>query len=179
MELPSWILQVTQAAFGTPEDSLNGRKNGDSLVGLPTRKFYNASAGKMAFCEFRTTDRNIQRTRNFTEPYKWILVVRGFQLGKITKRSAACAEGIIWKECLEMGGWQEEESGAWPDRLWRTLVADRGLDGNNPPCWYRRACVHCLANVTNNGNLDTRDLIADLSQPDLMKLFLMRVQRIT
>lgn len=42
-KLASWMGLVSDSPFGTPKDALNGRKNGDSLVGLPGRSFYNAS----------------------------------------------------------------------------------------------------------------------------------------
>jgi Heterokaryon incompatibility protein (HET) len=209
IELPSWVLQVTDSAFGTPEDSLNGRKNADSLVGLPNRKCYNAAGDRKAEYFFRQInaskgpadsasndvpedsgdDEDLPPSKRLRRPptyqlqlprqAKWALHVRGFRLGKITKRSAPCVEGIVMNECLQMGGWDDEANLTVPDRLWRTLVADRGPDGHNPPCWYRRACVHSLANVTNNGNLNTRELIAAPTQADLMKCYLERVQCVT
>lgn len=45
-ELPSWIKTVPDSPYGQPGEALNGRKNGDSFVGLPDAKFYNASRGK-------------------------------------------------------------------------------------------------------------------------------------
>lgn len=44
-KLASWMGSVSDGPFGTPKDALNGRKNGDSLVGLPGRSYYNASDG--------------------------------------------------------------------------------------------------------------------------------------
>jgi hypothetical protein len=46
--MPTWISLISGSAFGTPEQRLQGRSNGDSLVGTPSRqhqKNYNASAG--------------------------------------------------------------------------------------------------------------------------------------
>lgn len=38
---------VSDGPFGIPKEALNGRKNGDSLVGLPGRSSYNASNGHL------------------------------------------------------------------------------------------------------------------------------------
>jgi hypothetical protein len=46
--MPTWISLISGSAFGTPEQRLQGRSNGDSLVGTPSRqhqKTYSASAG--------------------------------------------------------------------------------------------------------------------------------------
>lgn len=41
--LASWMGCVSDGPFGIPREALNGRKNGDSLVGLPNRRYYTAS----------------------------------------------------------------------------------------------------------------------------------------
>jgi hypothetical protein len=219
INLPSWVLRVSDSAFGTPEDSLNGRKNGDNLVGLPNRMCYKACGSRKAQVEFSKkpvsgieaipppetptiitsseADISIVSTRAWpdsspvTDSYspsgslsyelRWVLYTRGFRLGKINRRSAPCAEGIIMNECLRMGGWEpgDDMNPVVPEQLWRTLVADRGADLHPPPCWYRRACEHALANVTNSGNLNTRELIADSTQPYLMRQYLKRAQSVT
>jgi hypothetical protein len=44
---------------------------------------------------------------------------------------------MISQECLEMGGWADEDGlGNIPDSLWRTSVANRELDGKSAPSWY-------------------------------------------
>lgn len=50
--MPSWVSYLTESPFGDPEDALNGRVNGDSLVGHPDHKYYNAAAGTAASVEF-------------------------------------------------------------------------------------------------------------------------------
>ena len=50
--IPSWVPKLTGSPFGNPEDALNGRSNGDSLVGHPDRKCYNASKGTVAEVTF-------------------------------------------------------------------------------------------------------------------------------
>ncbi|KAK7749126.1 hypothetical protein SLS62_008413 [Diatrype stigma] len=43
--LPSWIKLVLEAPYGHSNQGINGRKNGDSFVGLPGARCYNASHG--------------------------------------------------------------------------------------------------------------------------------------
>ena len=88
----------------------------------------------------------------------------------------------IPKECLDMGGWGKDEKDKLPnrvpDKLWRTLCADRGPDGLNPPSWYHRACLHCLATTSPSGDINTGELILDENSPELMVRYLKRVQSV-
>jgi hypothetical protein len=61
-QLPSWIPSVSRSPFGTPEDALNGRKNGDSFVSSPDHRNYSATPGTRAVVSFKeTADENIYR----------------------------------------------------------------------------------------------------------------------
>lgn len=44
-KMPSWVPLLTDSPFGAPRQVPPGRVNGDSLVGLPDRKCYNACGG--------------------------------------------------------------------------------------------------------------------------------------
>ena len=44
-KMPSWVPQLKDSPFGDPRQVPPGRVNGDSLVGLPDRKCYNACGG--------------------------------------------------------------------------------------------------------------------------------------
>ncbi|MCJ1286512.1 hypothetical protein MMC26_005858 [Xylographa opegraphella] len=224
-KFPSWVPRLAESAFGGPEEALNGRKNGDSLVGHPARRFYSASRGTDAdnirFEEY-PIERSVeirkeqQKPRmnpttegdNYKEPsqnetipvalahdkrtdsadtikatpetFGISMFVHGFQIGTIASLSARLAEGMILNESLRMGGWEEpddDSSVKVPDQLWRTLVADRGPDGNSPPSWYHRACLHCFANRNNTGDINTAVLIAR-GVPTMMVEFLKRVQSV-
>lgn len=64
------------------------------------------------------------------------MYVRGFKVDTIGKVSSRIAGGLLLRECLVMGGWTEPDDRSTndvPDKLWRTLVADRGPNGENPP----------------------------------------------
>jgi hypothetical protein len=78
---------------------------------------------------------------------------------------------------------------AWnyiPDIYWRTLVADRGDDGNPPPGWYHRACEESYRRrdfgTSEYGDLDTISLLEspiDDGNSSTMAAFLRRVQGVT
>jgi hypothetical protein len=278
-QLPSWISPVSRSPFGGPEDVLNGRANGDMLVGSPNQRNYNASRGTTPLVEFGKVEvfyisptsgsntpagsnlpspvnrtfprpsmlasrpsmsrrpslndntaemhstqfqpRGDQPTMNSTsvqlpgprpgppgtsatshpknlfldldklkenhippENRKWIsdgtMYVKGFRLGVVANLSSRVAEGIIPRDCFEMGGWKRPDPDVLevpkvPDELWRTLVADRDPHGNNPPPWYPRACQICMAHTTVNGDLDIRKLIEG-GKPGIMVQFLKRVE---
>jgi hypothetical protein len=116
---------------------------------------------------------------SFQRPRKFdgTLSVKGFPLAKIKRISGRISQGLIQREALEMGGWSPK-SKMLPEKLWRTLVADRGPSGTNAPSWYRRACMECLEEVDPNGDLFTNDL-KDLEGTSTTQVaFLERVQRV-
>ncbi|OCK74390.1 hypothetical protein K432DRAFT_409900 [Lepidopterella palustris CBS 459.81] len=102
--------------------------------------------------------------------------VRGFQVAAITIRSDRIARGVIPIEWLERAGWQDQDDlTRVPDRLWRTLVADRSPGGSNPPAWYPLACLHALQSATDiNGDLFVSS-IDEENRPELVTQFLDRV----
>ena len=63
-----------------------------------------------------------------------------------------------------------------PADFWRTVVADRGPDGENAPSWYRRACQHVYRRI-GNVDLDTTKMITASLSDDAD--FLRRMQSIT
>lgn len=113
----------------------------------------------------------------------FFLDVKGFQVDVIEKVSPRIASGLLLRECLTMGGYVLDDSNLAeipdiPDTLWRTLVADRGPDGRNPPGWYHRACQTCFAHSTSTSDIDTGYLIANPGSSSMMVEFLKRVQSV-
>jgi hypothetical protein len=144
--LPSWIPSFVPTFL---EPSKGTRKfnriNGDSLVGPPDHKVYNASSTMISMISF-SHDSVAMR-------------VKGFRLGTIRSSLPPATGGMIWKEALEMAG-LDEDFGALdtvPDKLWLTLVADQGPNGSPVPNWYHRACLYCLEHATRigDGDIDT------------------------
>ncbi|KAI9692498.1 MAG: hypothetical protein M1822_006729 [Bathelium mastoideum] len=107
------------------------------------------------------------------------LSVKGIKLDRIVWVSSRVTEGVIPGEALKKLGWYPEgDLSNVPDRVWRTLVADRGPDGKRPPGFYRRACLYCLANANSKGDINTEKLIHDQSRPQIMRDFLDRARSV-
>jgi hypothetical protein len=203
-KMPTWVSLITGSAFGDPEAALQGRSNGDSFVGISSRqhqKNYNACASLQPWALFDRHEyndaENYQSPQSPTSkehphpalftppttprpgPCSGILFVKGICLDTIGQLSPRAAQGMILQECLEMGGWSDEDGlENVPDSLWRTFVADRGPDGKSAPSWYRRACLECLTHITQNGDLSTGALMENQNTPTTMVTFLKRVQRV-
>ena len=176
-KFPSWIPKISDSTFGTPDIAVRGlRVNGDSFVGTAykdARKNYNASRGTIA-------DPNWVK---FTSGPTPTLQAKGFKFATIEECSDPIT-GILNNYWIKKTSWDKKHSkNIVPDQLWRTLVADRGPDGGNPPGWYRRACLQCLleSNVTNfhgdmNVNVDVARLREIKPHSDVMFMFLQRVR---
>jgi hypothetical protein len=212
MALPSWIQTITKSTWGYQEQGFNGRINGDSIVGKAGRRRYNASRWKkpeVRFGKRRPLDANApQMTRSYTEPAHFSrnsesilpnhmlrgftmkptsahFFVNGIEIGTVSWTYGPVSRGVIPKVCLEKGGWNHgTETARVPDRLWRTLVADRNADGENPDPWYHRAALHCMALADNNGDIATHELLdpgtyAHDNQPQIVTEYLKRVQSVS
>ena len=57
MSMPSWVPLLTDSAYGAPHQDQRSRVNGDSLVGHPDRKCYNASGDKRPEVRFERFER--------------------------------------------------------------------------------------------------------------------------
>jgi hypothetical protein len=198
VKLPSWVQEISESPFGRQEEGHNGRKNGDSFVGAPDRRCYNASHGKLPEVWFgadlpqgsaSTTTERAEANSTGTgtgspKPERQrdpSLYVKGLLIGSITWVFGPIPDGVIPKKCLQKGDWsggREEQISRAPDKLWRTLVADRGADGRNPPSLYHRAFLHCLVKDNPNGHINTRELLKE-SEDDITRDYLKRVQAVT
>lgn len=161
--LPSWIKTVLESPYGRGR---GGRKNGDSFVGLPGRRWYNASY-------------SLKAEISFWEGMIDTLDVTGIRLFTV-KTSLGLRDGVVNGGALRKLGHEvdAEVVPAVDDRLWRTLVADRGPNGQAPPAWYRGACRRCLVNCTRSDGLDTSSLLARPDVPAMAKQYLRRVRAV-
>ncbi|EGP89585.1 uncharacterized protein MYCGRDRAFT_69322 [Zymoseptoria tritici IPO323] len=181
VELPSWIRIASDE-----ERSRRGVKS-DSLVGLPGQRIYDASKSSRAKVDFSP--------QHFESPIpimggSWqddqtqegdakdaSINVRGILIGSLDWTTDPITDGVVPEVALRKlrAATPGEEV---PDQLWRTLVAERGEDGRNPPPWYYRACRYCLTNKSPNGHLNTDKLLTQ-TQPGIVRAFLQRVQAAT
>jgi hypothetical protein len=237
--LPSWVRVAPESTHGNQMEGYNGRKNGDSFVGMPGSGCYNACHGlspqvrfgmfpeteslaegpqaeqssgaqqmkgagkkrKSAVASGRRKRRAVHdiygsRLAVDTEiaeqevsPLPGLrkerrdeaLYVRGFKLSTVTFKTDPIPDGVIPAVGLKKLGWKRTgltEYNAVPDRVWRTLVADKGPEGKNPPSWYHRACLRCLVHTTPNGHINTQDLLNN-DPPKIIRNYLKRVQAVT
>ncbi|RDW66580.1 hypothetical protein BP6252_10215 [Coleophoma cylindrospora] len=189
--IPSYIGLVTSSASGPPAQPFD-RLNKDSLVGEPGRKIYNASRGRPAEIRFRgfatsgdagdglSTEAQAPVSRHSNLPHRFTLHAKGFRLAPIRMDSTRTVDGIVSYDGLKLAGWvRNAELHKIPDRLWRTLVADRGSDGSKAPSWWRRACMYCLAKANRDGDLNTSRLIDNHAFPETILEYLRRVQTAT
>ena len=165
---PSWLLTTSKTAWGMRPDGNYSRANADTLVGPPGlgKRNYNASGS------FKVTDK-----WKFGEGLKVSsMYVEGFVIDSIKKKKPYAADGIILNEWLSAGGWTDM-SALPPDEFWRTLVADRGPGGVNPPTFYPRACKAALNQSVRGGHISTSTLVHN-GKSTIVAKFLRRVQEV-
>ncbi|KAN0108639.1 Heterokaryon incompatibility protein (HET) domain containing protein [Hyaloscypha variabilis] len=177
--LPSWIPQVTGAPYsffthpGSHSVRLR-RKNADTLVGLPNafQRNYNAA-------ETREVDhKSLRFKKRLKHNMHFSMYVKGFVLDVVDHVFAASQGGAIPQEWIDAAGWEDVDRMDPPDEFWRTLVADRGCDGRNPPVYYSRACKESfLKGGLPSGSVSTSDLINN-ERNSIVAQFCRRVQAV-
>lgn len=159
MALPSWVPQLSGAAHAMAQrPGLAGPKmsriNADPLVGLPSLTQRNYSAA-----ETKDVDMKALRFRKRPTLGHFSMYVRGFRLDVIKEVEQVARNGQIPREWAGLVRW-EGAKGHSPDAFWRTLVANRGKDGKNPPVYYRRTCEESFKKGgLESGAIDTTALI--------------------
>jgi hypothetical protein len=108
-------------------------------------------------------------------PSHFSLYVKGFILDTIASVQPSSQSGSIPTAWARFAGWEQME-GTPPEHFWRTLVADRGSDGKNPPVYYSRACQESFRKGgTAQGVVDTMGLI-EHERNSVVAQFCRRVQ---
>lgn len=143
MVLPSWVPQLSKSPYTLMHAGVDtiraGRKNADPLVGLPSMTQRNYSAA-----DTKKLDTKTFKFRKRSELGHFSMHVRGFVLDRIGTVAFPSLNGQIPDEWVELGGWPDAQ-GKPPGHFWRTLVANRDLDGKHPPGYYARACQVAFA----------------------------------
>ena len=154
--LPSWIRDTTFSEFAPRSRNVGvqyDRMSAKSFVGQPGQPIYNASNSST----FTTMSDQYNLTKS-TDGALWILRLRGFFVDEIRSQGDAirgpATGAIIPSSWLRLAKWEPGGPKGAPTAFWRTLVASRGLDGQDPPNWYGKACEHAWENSTS-GKLDT------------------------
>lgn len=163
--LPSWISTLNSLAFRPDGKGVSQRIRADLLVGMPDKKRnYDASGNYKGKWYFGTGGMEKR------------LFVEGFILDEIAVKYLPAQSGNVPFQWLAAGGWTNTQT-LPPDKFWRTLVADRGPDGQNPPSHYRHALKHAYALGVDGDDLRTDKGIAE-GCPEVVAEFLRRVQSV-
>ena len=160
--------------------------NGDSLVGAPRRKTYDAARSYGPKVERNPAPRTITyRTmvygaiRDDEDHNKEVLRAVGRRIGRVVQVSPRCVDGTVPYDALRLLGWTDRTTvETTPDHLWRTLVADRTFDGSRAPSWWRRANMFVLSMASRDGDLNTQRLLQSKAMPLTVQEYLRRMQAI-
>lgn len=185
--LPSWIPHLSGAAFEMEEHPVAGlrmeRQNADTLVGLPGSGQTNYSAAgdkavnldKLKFVKWDTLKDPEAHYPDYS------MFVEGFILDEVVSVEQIASNGNLPFQWLGPGGWHNTDKHP-PEEFWRTLVADRGPGGSNPPTYFPRACRESMkfkakTKSKTRGNLDSKKLINE-GRCTIVAEFLRRVQAV-
>jgi hypothetical protein len=167
---PSWISTLSNATYKLVDQNAVGqrlvRRNPDILVGNPNSATYNASRNigppksVQIFRYWKSVDRS--------------MFLHGFVLDRIGSLTFPSQLGHIPPEWVVMGNWNPKYDEP-PEEFWRTLVADRDPEGQDPLPFYPRACREVFQHSIDD-TLDTTMLINNGSS--IIADFLKRVQAI-
>jgi hypothetical protein len=169
-KFPSWIATLINAAYRPVDRSALGRRlirrNPDPLVGDADATIYTASRaigppkGRSLFKYWNSVDRS--------------MFLQGFILDTVSQLEFPSQLGHIPPEWPLLAGWKPK-AGPPTEEFWRTLVADRGPDGRDPPPFYGPACEAAFQEAMDD-TLDTSMLINHGSS--VISDFLKRVQAV-
>ncbi|KAK7703104.1 hypothetical protein SLS64_009375 [Diaporthe eres] len=184
ISLPTWISRISGASFalyrhpGMHKAGRIGRMNADPLVGLPHDGHKNYSAAQNTKVDFDSGCRLRFRKRPMSDHCS--LYTEGYILAKIESVAEPARLGAIPETWTKVAGWENAVDGQTdpPVEFWRTLVADRGKDGRNPPYYYATACRESVRKGgLRGGSVDTGALI-NSERNSIIAEFCRRVQAV-
>ena len=107
------------------------------------------------------------------------MFVKGFILTQVRQITDSSQAGNIPEDWFKLAGWMPTQGYSDPnEEFWRTLVADRGKDGRNPPSYYSRACEESVfKGGLASGSVSTSDLINN-ERNSIITQFCRRVQAV-
>jgi hypothetical protein len=166
--LPSWISNLSRKPFQLTQQGNMVRYNPDPLVGPSSfrHKSYSASGVEEMECEFIPLEGS--DTGHMS--------VRGFRLGEIGNIWDSGKFGNVPAEWLAAGGWSNDNDPP-PDELWRTLVADRNAQGDDPDRWYPMVFQSVVKERGLSYGFETHRLIHESSNAAVVEVF-RRVQAV-
>ncbi|KAL9619026.1 MAG: hypothetical protein Q9160_006347 [Pyrenula sp. 1 TL-2023] len=158
LPLPSWLPRLSRRSFTKQRDGGQfERLHADPLTELSARRrsTYNASLNTAP--RFEIGEGASLRS----------IFVTGFVLDVVVDIESEAQAGVIPNEWAALAGWVNYASPP-PDHFWRTLVADRGPDGENAPGYCSRACHYVFRKAGEDAGINTGK-IKDYGQELLAK----------
>ena len=104
-------------------------------------------------------------------------VAVGVELDSIGDIEDRAHGGIVPCSWLELAEWTDMEEPP-PERLWRTLAADRGTNGQKPPVYPPAASKWAFEQRAEGDGLSTKEPITHGKCPSIASEFLRRVQAV-
>ncbi|MCJ1447875.1 MAG: hypothetical protein MMC23_008387 [Stictis urceolatum] len=178
-ELPSWIPTLDNAAFSPSRHNIRptirsmDRRNANPLVGVP-----NFGTGAFGQREYRAAgSRPLNRRRlEFKQRQTYhSMYVAGFVLDTIGEAKDTALYAALPSTWRDFVHWINNDDDP-PQEFWRTLVADRGPGGRNPPLFYARACKEAVQQGW--GDSRSTEAMIDHSPSTIVVSFLRRVQSV-
>jgi hypothetical protein len=192
---PSWIPILSGAPFAMYSQAgihimKMGRVNADPLVGLPhgPRSYDAAQGAEIDLEALKFKKRRLHGAH--------CMYIRGFILDTVQKTADSSQGGNIPVDWLKLSEWdvwsvgKKNQKGSEkdanktgkdadpPEAFWRTIVADRGKEGRNPPYYYARACKESVfKGGLASGSVNTSDLINN-ERNSIVAQFCRRVQAV-
>lgn len=160
---PSWICPRKNAPFGLNKLGQYRRILADPLVGTP-------GVGQRTYLACGKTRPEVKFDGRK-------LIVGGFEFDRIHKIELPASGGNIPPAWLSMAMWSSSTRYP-PERFWRTLVADKGTDGKDPPAHYSLACQWAFDQRTTGDNLYPSQLLTHVDCNPVAEHFLRRVQAV-
>ncbi|KAK3722403.1 hypothetical protein LTR37_002394 [Vermiconidia calcicola] len=183
---PSWIPKAADAPFEmrparyAPGGQQVSRKNHDPLV----CQSYSGSSSVSSYNACRSLRARDWRFGDFKdEDQTQSLFVKGFILDQIGVIETYSQLGNVPPEWFELAEWypwdhngRRSPDSHPPERLWRTLVADRGPKGASAEVYYSKAFEYAIDNSTPHSGVETT-VLAQRSNPILVE-FLKRMMAV-
>ncbi|KAK7750382.1 hypothetical protein SLS62_007681 [Diatrype stigma] len=178
VNLPSWIPRLSGAPFEMfPQPGIHiakmGRKNADPLVAPPNQSRNYDAAQSMEI------DKGTPWFKKRRSQGAHCMFVKGFMLTEVEEAADASQSGNIPEEWFKLADCVPNDGQGEPnEEFWRTLVADRGKDGRNPPSYYARAFKESVSKGgLRSGSVSTSDLINN-ERNSIITQFCRRVQAV-
>ncbi|KAH7361240.1 hypothetical protein BKA66DRAFT_444807 [Pyrenochaeta sp. MPI-SDFR-AT-0127] len=180
-DLPSWIKCLEHSTYGTPDKVFVGQEEADSLVGPPSRSWYKACGlrkPQVTFGKKTPSDKPVV----LHEDFDGTVNVVGIKLGEIREVSPRMIPGILPQEAVALGGWlhsgvnKKLHVDDVPERLWRTLIANKTKDGMQPLPNFPTYCLKMLQQEDTRGDIHLDKIMTTIDADDGMSHFLRRVR---